>query len=175
MNNSIFFFLYNFAHKSILVDYLIIFTADILPYLVILAAIIFMLAHHDVLKSKDPMKAFIKKWREILLVFFSSATAWFLSYVLKYAFHTSRPFVVFSNVHSLVSEYDYAFPSGHATSFMALAISIFLIHKRAGYVFITFAILIGIARIMAGVHFPSDVLGGWVLGVIVGFIINKLS
>ena len=112
MNNSIFFSLYSLAHQSSFLDKIIVFIADKLPYLVILAAIIFMLKHHDVLKSKNPIKIFFKKWKEILIVFISSVSAWLLSYILKYICHTPRPFNVFSNVHSLFAENGYAFPSG---------------------------------------------------------------
>ena len=174
MNNSIFFSMYSLAHRYIFLDKIIIFIADKLPYLVILAAIIFMLKHHDVLRSKNPIKIFFKKWKEILIVFVSSLSAWVLSYILKYLCHTPRPFDAFSNVHSLFRESGYAFPSGHATAFMALAMSIFFIHKRAGYIFISLAVLIGLARIIAGVHFPVDIIGGFAVGFLVAFFIKSL-
>jgi undecaprenyl-diphosphatase len=55
---------------------------------------------------------------------------------------------------------------------MALAFSIFFLHKKAGYYFMFFALLIGLARIMAGVHFPADILGGFVLGFAISFIFD---
>ena len=174
MNNNLFFFLYSFSHQYVFLDKIIIFTAEILPYFVILFAIIFMLVHHDVIRSKKPFVAFIKRWKEITLVFFTSVTAWVLAYILKYLFHTPRPFIVFNNVSTLIKETDYAFPSGHATAFMALAMSIFFIHKKAGYVFIAFALLIGLARVMAGVHFPVDIIGGFAIGILVAFFVKSL-
>lgn len=72
-------------------------------------------------------------------------------------------------------ESGYAFPSGHSTAFMALATSIFLSHKRVGYLFIVFAVLIGLARIVAGVHFPLDILGGFILGAGVAYIVKFLQ
>lgn len=174
MNNQIFFFFYNLAHQSVFFDKLVVFTADIFPYVVILIAGLFLLMHHDVLPSKNPFKEFIKKWKEICLVFFSGVLAWGIAFVLKILIHTYRPFIVFPNVHSLFSETGYAFPSGHATFFSALAVSIFLSHKKAGYLFMLFAFLIGVARIIAGVHFPIDILGGFVLGSTIAYFLKNV-
>jgi len=177
MNNTIFFFFYNLAHHSnhsIFFDDVIIFFAKYFPYLVILMAIIFLLFHHEVLFSKTPIKAFIQKWKEIVLVFFSGIFAWILADGLKYLFHASRPFILFPKVIPLISETDFSFPSGHATFFMALAFAIFFSHKKAGYWFIFFALIIGIARITAGVHFPVDILGGYLLGFAIAFILKNV-
>ena len=182
MNNNIFYFFYNLAHKSVFLDKVIIFIAEPLAYFVIVSAIIFVLFHHDIFTPKQGFggfgvfkKAFLnfkQKWREIVLVFFSSISAWVLAYVLKILFHTSRPFLVLPDVTPLWIESGYAFPSGHATFFMALAVAVYLSHKKAGYVFITFAFLIGLARITAGVHFPIDIFGGFVLGSGVAYLVN---
>lgn len=158
MNNQIFFFFYSFAHQSEIFDDIIIFFAVYFPYLIVLLAILFLL--------------FYKKWKEFFVVFFSATFAWVLaSYVFKFLFHTLRPFNAFPQVQSLIPESGYSFPSGHATFFMALAVAIFFYHKKAGYWFIFFALLIGIARIIAGVHFPIDILGGFVLGGIVSYLV----
>ena len=117
---------------------------------------------------------FIRKWKEITLVFFSGVLAWILAYILKIIIYTPRPFEVFSNIVPLFSESGYAFPSGHATFFMALAFALFFNHKKAGYVFILFALLIGIARIIAGVHFPVDILGGFILGFFIAFFVKNV-
>ena len=174
MNDTIFYFFYNLAHRSELLDKVIVFFADTFPYIVIFLAFLFLIFHHDVLPSKNPLKEFIKKWKEILLVFFSGITAWVLAYLLKYLFHTASPFDLFFNVHSLFPETGYAFPSGHATFFMALAVALFFSHRKVGYLFIFFALLIGIARIVAGVHFPGDILGGFVLGGAIAFFMKNV-
>lgn len=174
MNNIIFRFFYGFAHQSPVLDSLIVFTAQTFPYIVILGALIFMLGHHEVLSSANPFQEFFKKWKEIVFVFFASGMAWCVARFLKFLIHTPRPFVAFSDVQSLVAESGFAFPSGHATFYSALAVSILLVHKKAGYWFFVCALLIGIARIAAGVHFPVDILGGFVYGSLVAYAARAL-
>lgn len=167
MNNQIFFFFYNLSHQSKFFDGVIVFFAVYFPYVVVILAGLFLLFHHEVLKAEEPFRVFMEKKREILMVFFSGCLAWVLAYVLKIFIHAPRPFDVFTQVRSLFPETGFAFPSGHATFFMALVFSIFFLHKKAGYVFMFFALLIGLARIIAGVHFPVDILGGFILGGII--------
>ena len=174
MNNLIFFFFYNLAHRSEFFDNFVVFVAHTFPYIVILLAGIFLLVHHDVLPSKNPFKIFAQRWKEIVLVFFSGIFSWCISQVLKLLIHTSRPVVEFQNVVTLIQKNDFSFPSGHATFYMALAFAIFFSHKKAGYVFILFALLIGIARIIAGVHFPIDILGGFILGILTAYLVRFL-
>jgi len=161
MNDTIFFFFYNLSHQSAFFDKVIIFLADTFPYIVILLAVIYLFFYK-------------KNWKDFFIVFISSGFAWVLSYLLKYLIHVDRPFVALQNIQNLFSESGYAFPSGHATFFMALAFALFFNHRKVGYVFIFFALLIGIARIIAGVHFPIDILGGFILGFTIAFFLKKV-
>ena len=63
---------------------------------------------------------------------------------------------------------DYSFPSGHATFAWALAVVLASKEPRAKYVFYLLAILISISRIYLGVHYPSDVVAGTLVGVGIG-------
>ncbi|MEI8174609.1 MAG: phosphatase PAP2 family protein [bacterium] len=175
MNNQIFFFFYNLAHQSDFLDKLIIFLAVYFPFVVVFMAGIFLLMHHEVFKAKSVLQILLQKKKEILFVFFSGFVAYLLATILKLIFHTSRPFLALPDVHALFSETGFAFPSGHAAFFSALGIALFFTHKKAGYVFISFALLIGLARIIAGVHFPIDILGGFILGTLVAYFVNKIS
>jgi len=174
MNNIIFYFFYNLAHRSEFFDKFVVFIAHTFPYIVVLFAIVFLLFHHDVLFSKNPFEVFSKKWKEIVLVFFSGVFAWCISQIIKLLIHTPRPFLKLANVQSLLSETGFSFPSGHATFYMALAFSLFFNHKKIGYLFMFFALLISIARIIAGVHFPIDILGGFVLGILTAYFVKFL-
>lgn len=155
-------------------DGLITFCAVYLPYVVLILAGLFVLMHHEVLRAENPYRAFLQKKKEVLWVFFTSGTAWVVARLLKLFIHTGRPFTELANVQPLFTESGYAFPSGHATFFMALAVSIFLSHKKAGYVFMVFAIIIALARIAGGVHYPFDILGGFVLGGVIAYLVKKV-
>lgn len=183
LNNEIFFFFYNFAHQSNFFDGLFVFLAKSFPYFVILFSIIFLLFHHEVLSTKNnfrneeiwnSFRALRQKWKEIVLVFFSGIFAWCLAHIIKILIQSQRPYLVLENVSPLLNKTDYSFPSGHATFFMALAIAVFLSHKKVGYIFIFFAFLIGLARIITGVHFPIDILGGYILGALIAYLVRLI-
>jgi len=163
------------AHRSNFFDHIVIFFGVWFPYIVIILAGLFLLFHHDVLRAENPYQVFLQKKKEILSAFFVGALAWALAQILKILIHTPRPFDVFSQVHSVFPETGYGFPSGHATFFGALAVALFFSHKKAGYLFMLFALIIGVARIIAGVHFPIDILGGFALGAIIAAAIQYLK
>lgn len=173
MNKTIFYFFYNFAHQNSFLDNFFIFLAVYFPYVVVLSAGIFLLFHHEIFKAENPLLALRQKWKEISLVFFVGIFARSITEILKYLFHADRPFLVLKDVSALFFETGYAFPSGHATFFAALAFAIFFAHKKVGYTFMFFALLIGLARIIAGVHFPIDILGGFIVGFMTSYIINR--
>ncbi len=80
-----------------------------------------------------------------------------------------RPFVDDpSGVHLFARHAaDAGFPSDHATAAFAIATAIFLRDRRLGAIVLAFAGLLAVGRVALGVHYPSDVLAGGVLGVVV--------
>ena len=99
-----------------------------------------------------------------------------LNTILKYIFARQRPSVL-----RLVNETSYSFPSGHSMINAALyTIIILLLLKNADkkgkriIASISLAVLfviIGLSRVYLGVHYFGDVLAGWVLGVLVAFVV----
>lgn len=104
-------------------------------------------------------------------LFLTAATtgSWLLEELLKWAFHRPRPVV-----DQLVHASGYSFPSGHSTVGMAFFGAVaFLLwthlhHSRLRIlttgIFALLILCIGISRIYLGVHYPSDVLAGFVVG-----------
>src|SRR3989344_9589267 len=174
MNNAIFYFFYNLSHRSEIFDKVVVFFAFYFPYIVVMLAGLFLLFHHEVFKAENPFQVFLQKKKEILKAFFTGALAWVVAQILKFTFSLGRPAEALASIDPLIAKTAYSFPSGHATFFMALAVSIFFFHKKAGYIFIFFALLIGIARIIAGVHFPVDILGGVMLGIVVAYLLKNV-
>jgi len=85
-----------------------------------------------------------------------------------------------SNMVHLVSGYKggkYGFVSSHAANTFGFAIFTSLLFKNRLYALFAFtwSLLIIYTRLYLGVHFPGDVLGGMILGVIVGYVIYKLT
>lgn len=173
MNNEIFYFFYNLAHQNIYFDKLVYFIAEYFGNFVILFAIIFLLFHHEVFGKEHPLGELKRKYKEIFLFFYSSVLAWLISLLLKLSFAFTRPFELLQGVNPLFLETDHSFPSGHSTFFMALGVAIFLRHKAVGSLFIFFALLIGISRIISGVHFPIDILGGYAIGIFIVFFLHR--
>ncbi len=62
-----------------------------------------------------------------------------------------------------------SFPSNHAFSSMTVAVFLALLFRKYAFVFLFIALLNGYGRVYVGVHFPSDVLGGFVMGTLLGF------
>lgn len=77
-----------------------------------------------------------------------------------------RPFEALPEVLPLITGLltQKSFPSGHATLAFALAASIYYLDKRWGIMFSILAVLVSFGRVMAGVHFPLDVVAGALLG-----------
>lgn len=86
--------------------------------------------------------------------------------LLKLAFHSPRPYWVDANVKALSTESSFGFPSGHSHMATAVWGMLGIKSRKSGWIAgsILLIFLIGISRMYLGVHFLSDVLGGWTLG-----------
>lgn len=164
MNISLFYFLHTILLHNAWLGPIVWFFA--VPFIYIMMAIVFVF-----ILFKYASRAGITRKAFMALVL-SPTIAWLIAVWLKILVHSERPFVALSGVHALFVENDFAFPSGHATTAMALAVAVFFNNKRLGYVCMYVAVLIGIARVIAGVHFPIDIIGGFVLGALVSSIIQ---
>lgn len=94
---------------------------------------------------------------------------------LKNIFARLRPFQIKEGIDLLIAApKDFSFPSGHTLASFISATVLSIRHKKSRAYVIVLASLIAFSRLYLYVHFPSDVIGGIVLGVIIGFTSNKL-
>ncbi len=117
-----------------------------------------------------------KELRMLIGVFLAGILSRFIfTEIIRYFYNRPRPFEVLQNVHQLIQhEAGGSFPSGHAAFFFALATGIFFYRKWWGVLFYALALAIGLARVAAGLHWPSDILAGAVVGIFSAILINFL-
>jgi undecaprenyl-diphosphatase len=99
-----------------------------------------------------------------------------ISYALRQAIGRERPPLVYPEPKPLVSVPNSgAFPSGHTSAAFACATVLAWASPRLRIPLFVLAAAIGWSRIYVGVHWPLDVLGGAVLGVLVSTVLLKLA
>lgn len=104
----------------------------------------------------------------ISLGYLSLLSAWINSLV-KHLFKIPRPGTFDSRIRVLVEATGPSFLSGHAQGAMVnLGYLAYRFRKPVLWVLVGLAIFgVGLSRIVIGVHFPQDVIGGWLLGLVV--------
>lgn len=87
-----------------------------------------------------------------------------------------RPFAEHPGIDLLVpGPGGFSFVSDHATMAMALGAGIFVAHRRFGFAAIGLALVAGFSRVYLGVHYPTDVIGGFALGTAVVLLLAPLA
>lgn len=144
-------------------DLLITFLASILIWCLYLALLILWVFKRKVKKEV------------VLHALMASFVAWGIAEMIKSLLPSMRPFNINNGpVFTLTVPGDNAFPSGHTAAVFGLAMAVWLHDKKIGYSFLIGAMLVGIGRILANVHFPLDITGGSLIGILTAFILKKI-
>lgn len=107
----------------------------------------------------------------IVAVLLADAVAYRL---IKPYFGRLRPCDILPGVHVLAQAGRFSFPSNHAANMMALSVIAVYFYRKYGWLVFAAALLVGYSRIYVGVHYPLDVLAGFILGglsalLVIGF------
>jgi undecaprenyl-diphosphatase len=96
--------------------------------------------------------------------------------LIRWLWPRTRPFVE----HHINLLFNYnpteaSFPSGHAAFYFAIATVVYSYNKKAGILFFIASFLISFARVFSGIHWPSDIISGAIVGIISGRLIILFS
>lgn len=154
----------NLAGRWFWLDFLAIFFAKYFGYVLIYCLLWFL------------VKDYKKYWRMVAEALIAAFLVRFVLVEVFYVIHFRfRPFV--QHAVNLLIPYDgsqTSFPSGHASFYFALSTIIYGYNKKVGIWFYLGSALIALSRVFVGVHWPSDILAGAIVGIIMGLILNKL-
>ncbi|WP_024346506.1 phosphatase PAP2 family protein [Lacrimispora indolis] len=93
--------------------------------------------------------------------------------ILKNLVARERPCWIDTSIPLLIrNPKDYSFPSGHTLASFEGAVSIWLYNRKWGTAALVLAVLISFSRLYLFVHFPTDVLGGLFLGILIAVLVH---
>ncbi len=165
-HNQIFYWMHSFTKIHPEYNHVIYIIAEKIDNYIIFFAMLTLLFFVFHSLEDYHIKRFINLIFEMGEILAAIIIAWAVSYSIKIATALPRPVLrLHQGVQPLFKYGGFdSFPSGHATLFMALGVMIYLYHKKVGSLFIFFALIIALARVVAGVHFPIDIIVGWIIG-----------
>lgn len=89
-----------------------------------------------------------------------------ISFIIGHLVYQDRPFVTHAVIQLIKHPANASFPSDHAIGAFGLAATFWLYGKRFRLFWLSAALLIGFSRIWAGVHYPSDIAAGELIGTL---------
>ncbi|MBI2604138.1 MAG: phosphatase PAP2 family protein [Candidatus Harrisonbacteria bacterium] len=162
-------FLNSLAGANKAFDILVVFFASYAPYLIALA-----FAALIVLEPNWRKRLYDTAFVALTLLLARGL----ITVAIRFFYNRPRPFVALQGVTQLIAKDAGApsFPSGHAVFFFAFVAAYYMLgaHSRWGHVLLAGTILMGLARVVAGVHYPLDILGGAVIGLGSAAVIQRL-
>jgi undecaprenyl-diphosphatase len=166
VNENIFLFFNSFAGTSETIDLVIIFIARYLGF-----ALMGVLLMYEWVRHKNGNKEAACR---LLVSIGVAGVVWIAAYIVKELVTHPRPFLVLDNAVNLIEHGGYdSFPSGHTVFFVALGSALYREGRSLGIFFLSVALVVGIARVVAGIHWPLDILGGIILGTVGAYLLGR--
>ena len=166
MDYYLFYLLNQYALKSKILDDAAVFFANWSGYLMVAAFLIFLW------QKRAP----ISKKAEIFTGCFLPAIVSRLgiTVLIRHLYYRPRPYLT-DAVNVLIDKSrEPSFPSGHAAFFFAFSLAVYYHNKKLGTVFLAVSVLMALARIFAGAHWPSDIPAGALVGIFSVWLVRKL-
>lgn len=156
MDSQITLYLYHLAASSQFLTILTVFFAIWLVPIMILALLIEAARRH---------------WACFMSSVLGVGIAWGFSQLISLIYNRPRPFITLSDqIEPLIKHnVDWSFPSDHTVAAFAIAtlLSMFFKRWRITVILYLLAIGVGLSRIAAGVHYPTDIIAGAILAILV--------
>jgi len=114
--------------------------------------------------------------KKAAVIFISVAFSAIVANILKYTIDLPRPYELYPFIEKLGRGGSPSFPSGHTADAFAFFTAVSLMHRKWFVVVpcLVWALLVGYSRMSLGVHFPSDVLAGALIGTTSSFAFYSL-
>jgi membrane-associated phospholipid phosphatase len=96
--------------------------------------------------------------------------------VITHLWERPRPYASHTDIVSVVAPSgDPSFPSDHAAAAFGIAVGVLLVHRSAGRILLAWAALIAVSRVLTGMHYPSDVVAGAVIGTVSAVVVVRFA
>lgn len=164
MNVEIFRLINNLAGKNTVLDKIMIFFSKDVPYIFMaVIALVFILG---VIKKNE-------EYRKVSVnTFVITVINLILSFIIGSIYYVDRPFV-HNKVNLLIPHTaDASFPSDHATGTMSIALGLGKYNRILGIIMTILSIIVGFSRVYVGNHYPSDVIGAYIIVFITNYLYN---
>lgn len=90
--------------------------------------------------------------------------------VIRHIWPRTRPFASYGYEPLISHDPQKSFPSKHSTSALIIALSIYRVFPLLGILYVVNALIVGLTRIFSGIHYPSDVCGGYILSLLMNLL-----
>lgn len=136
------------------------FTTFLSIFLTLLVLILYLV------RKKPPVRYFFILTTVLIVVGITSQG-------LKHLVDRERPYRVHASIQKLSDGGGSSFPSGHTMEVFAMAMALSVLYRKKWIIFSAFlwAFAVAYSRIALGVHYPTDVFAGLIIGIIIGLLV----
>jgi len=158
-------FLFDLTEKFSFFNWLLVFLAEGLPFLLIIGFIIYSFS----------IRKFSNRFYFLAIALLSIILSkGILTEVIRLIVMSLRPFAVLDIEPLIAGPLSFSMPSGHMASLAPLSFVIYDRNKKLGIWYAGLTIIVGIGRVMAGVHWLSDIAVGFIVGALSFYIVKQI-